>query len=245
MCRYKSSRGADTELRQKLKDLAALRKRFGYRRLTVLLNRDGEKINHKKVYRIYREENLSVRRRTRKRLPCRQRAPLVPSTAPNTRWSIDFMCDSLASGRRFRTLNIVDDFTRECLRIEVDTSIGGVRVARVLEEIAKTRGLPQEIVSDNGPEFTSRAMLAWATWRQVKLNFIDPGRPMQNAFVESFNGKFRDECLNLRWFLNITEAREEIQRWRYDYNVHRPHSSLGYATPREFARVHMKHAANF
>ena len=234
--RYASTRTDDPKLRQRLRDLAAERKRFGYRRLGVLLKRDGFKANHKKIYRIYTEEGLAVRKRSKKRLPRDRTAALPPSSAPNARWSIDFMSDSLASGRRFRTLNIVDDFTRECLNITVDTSIGGLRVTRVLEELIVQRGKPAEIVSDNGPEFTCRAMLAWAGWRGIRLHYIEPGKPMQNAFVESFNGKFRDECLNLRWFLSLKEAREETEKWRIDYNQERPHSSLGYVAPEVFAR---------
>jgi putative transposase len=149
---------------------------------------------------------------------------------------MDFVSDSLANGRRFRTLNIVDDFTRECVAIEVDTSITGLRVVRVLEHLANTRGLPQEIVIDNGPEFTSRALLAWSNNHSLNLNFIDPGKPIQNAFAESFNGKFRDECLNEQWFLNLQEAKERIEQWRQDYNSVRPHSSLSYLTPVEFAK---------
>lgn len=163
---------------------------------------------------------------------------IVPDR-PNCRWSMDFVSDSFASGRRFRTLNIVDDFTRECVAIEVDTSLTGMRVTRVLDNLASTRGLPSELVMDNGPEFTSKAMLTWASKKPIQLRFIDPGKPIQNAFIESFNGKLRDECLNEQWFLNLAEAQEELEEWRQFYNSQRPHSSLNYATPEEFANQYL------
>lgn len=193
-------------------------------------------MNHKRVYRLYCQENLKVRRRVKRKLAKDRCGPMTIPTMPNVRWSMDFVSDSLYNARRFRTLNIVDDFTRECVAIEIDTSLTGLRVVRTLETIGALRGLPDEIVTDNGPEFTSKAVLAWARKTGVKLHFIDPGRPIQNAFVESFNGKFRDECLNEQWFLTLQDARERIRNWREEYNSVRPHSSLGYATPEEFAR---------
>lgn len=234
-CRYQPRRGEEKGLRQRLRELAGERRRFGYRRLAVLLRREGWAVNWKRVYRLYRQEHLQVGNRPRKRGVSRQRLPLALPGSPNERWSMDFMTDSLAMGRRFRTLNVVDDYTRECVRIEVDTSLGGERVARVLEELCWQRGVPQVIVVDHGPEFTSQALDRWACQRGVRLHFIDPGKPEQNAYVESFNGKFRDECLNEHWFADLKEAREKIEDWRQDYNQRRPHSALGYRTPEEFA----------
>jgi putative transposase len=231
------SKDKNDQLKQRLKELAELRRRFGYRRLTVLLRKEGNVVNHKRVYRIYKQENLKLRKRTRKRIAGQRYTPMTVLTEANSRWSMDFVMDSLATGRRFRTLNIVDEFTRECLAIEVDTSITGLRVVRVLEKLAHTRGLPTEIVVDNGTEFTSRALLAWVSQQNnLRLNFIEPGKPIQNAFVESFNGKFRDECLNEQWFIDLREAKEIIERWRQYYNSVRPHSSLKYETPIEFGQ---------
>jgi putative transposase len=218
----------------RLRELAEARRRFGYRRLQVLLEREGWWVNHKRVYRLYVEEQLSLRRkRGRKRSTVRQ--PLPEAVAVNQVWSLDFMSDSLSSGRRFRTLNIVDDYTRECLAIEVDTSLGGVRVIRVLEDLKQRRGLPRQIRSDNGPEFVSRAVDQWAYEQGLHWHTIQPGRPMENGYVESFNGRFRDECLNENWFSDLADAREKIARWKQDYNERRPHSSLQYRTPMEFA----------
>ena len=225
------SRRADDPIREPLRVLAARRPRFGYRRLTILLRREGWRANHKRVYRIYRQEGLAVRCKRRKKLAAGARVVLPPPVRPNERWSMDFMGDTLASGRTFRTLNIVDDASRECLAIEVDTSLSGYRVARVLDRIAATRPLPAMIVSDNGPEFTSKILDAWAYERRVQLHFIRPGKPVENAFVESFNGKFRDECLNENWFQGLADAREKIETWRLDYNTVRPHSALGDRTP--------------
>jgi putative transposase len=234
--RYRSRRPEDGRLRKRLRELAEERRRFGYRRLQVLLVREGWQVNHKRVYRLYVEEKLSLRRkRGRKRSGVRQ--PLPEPVAANQVWSVDFMTDALSSGRRFRTLNIVDDYTRECLAIEVDTSIGGVRVVRVLEELKRRRGLPRQIRSDNGPEFVSRAVDQWAYERGLHWHTIQPGRPMENGYVESFNGRFRDECLNENWFIDLADAREKIKQWRQDYNEKRPHSSLQYRTPMEFAKL--------
>ena len=231
------SKDKNEQLKERLKELAAYRRRFGYRRLTVLLRKEGNVVNHKRVYRIYKQENLKLRKRTRKRIAGQRYTPTIHLTEANQRWSMDFVMDSLANGRRFRTLNIVDEFTRECVAIEVDTSITGLRVVRVLEQLSRTRGLPAEIVVDNGTEFTSRALLSWVgEQNNLKLNYIEPGKPIQNAFVESFNGKFRDECLNEQWFLGLREAKETIESWRQYYNSSRPHSSLKYETPIEFSK---------
>jgi len=232
-CRYRQRRVDDKGLRTRLRELAEVRRRFGYRRLQVLLAREGWQVNHKRVYRLYVEEKLSLRRkRGRKRSAVRQ--PLAEPVTANQVWSVDFMTDALSSGRRFRTLNIVDDYTRECLAIEVDTSLGGMRVVRVLEELKQRRGLPRQIRSDNGPEFLSRAVDQWAYEQGLQWHTIQPGRPMENAYVESFNGRFRDECLNENWFSDLADAREKIAAWMHVYNGSRPHSALGYRTPAEF-----------
>jgi putative transposase len=233
--RYACRRG-DDPIREPLRALAALRPRWGYRRLHILLQREGWVCNHKRVYRLYRQEQLAVRRRKRKKLAATARIVMPVPTRPNERWSMDFMCDTLANGRTFRTLNIVDDASRECLRIEVDHGLASLRVIRVLDELAITRGLPRQIVVDNGPEFTSTALDAWAYRRGVVLHFIRPGKPVDNAFIESFNGKFRDECLNENWFLDLDDARRRIETWRHDYNTVRPHSALGNRTPAEYAK---------
>jgi putative transposase len=234
-CRYRSRRREDGGLRVRLRELAEVRRRFGYRRLLVLLRREGWQVNHKRVYRLYVEEKLSLRRkRRRKRSSVRQ--PLAEPRGLNQVWSVDFMTDAFSSGRRFRTLNIVDDYTREALAIEVDTSLGGGRVVRVLEELKALRGLPRQIRSDNGPEFVSRSVDQWAYEQGLQWHTIQPGRPMENGYVESFNGRFRDECLNENWFTDLADAREKIEQWKQDYNQVRPHSALGYLTPAEFAQ---------
>ena len=234
-CRYQARRRDDRKLRQRLRELAGERRRFGYRRLTVMLRREGWGVNPKRVYRLYCEEGLSVRRRPRKRLKAQARRPLALPTQANQVWTMDFTHDPLASGRKFRTLNLMDGYTRESPRIEGDTSLPGLRVVRVLQEVARQRGYPQAIQVDNGPEFISRVVDQWAFEHRVELHFIAPGKPTQNAQIESFNGKFRDECLNENWFLTMQEAREKIEAWRTDYNQVRPHSGLGYQTPEEFA----------
>jgi putative transposase len=236
-CRYKTRRASDDELRDRLRALASARSRFGYRRLHVLVKREGLQVNHKRVYRVYRAEGLAVRRRTRKRLARTARPTLDTPTTCDERWSMDFVSDTLADGRTFRTLNVVDEFSRECLAIEVDTSLSGRRVTRVLDGISVTRGLPATIVTDNGPEFAGQVLDAWAHERGVHLHFIRPGKPVENAYVESFNGRFRDECLNEHWFTSLADARTVISAWRDDYNRVRPHSSLGDVPPEEFART--------
>jgi putative transposase len=232
--RYAGRRAEFGGLRGRLRELAQERRRFGYRRLTVLLRREGWAVNPKRVYRLYREEGLAVRRRKRKRIGAVERQALAIPTGRNERWSMDFVSDALTDGRKFRSLNIVDDFNRECLAAEVDTSITGARVVRVLERLRERRGVPDALVTDNGPEFAGRALDVWAYEHGVRRHFIEPGKPVQNAFIESFNGKMRDECLNEHWFLSLGEARQTIEAWRRDYNEVRPHSSLGNRTPQEF-----------
>ena len=236
MVRYVPIDKNDGVLRARLVELAAERRRFGFRRLAVLLRRDGMLVNIKRVLRVYREAHLQVRKRVRRRVALGRGSPAASVFSMNERWSLDFVHDCLESGRRIRTLNIVDDFTRECLAIEVDTSLSGVRVARVLDAIAARRGYPQTIVMDNGTELTGIAMACWARDRKVRLHFIDPGKPTQNAYIESFNGRFRDECLNENEFRSLAHARLIIENWRNDYNRFRPHKSLGNRTPEEFVR---------
>jgi putative transposase len=225
----------DQRVRTRLRALAVQRRRWGYRRLTVLLRREGWRMNHKRVYRLYRAEGLGLRHWRRKRIARGERRALRVPTGPNQRWSLDFVSDSLADGRRFRALTIVDDWTRECPVIEVDTSLSGQRVVRVLERLIGERGLPSMLVMDNGPEFAGTAVDQWAAARGVTLHFITPGKPVENAYIESFNGKFRDECLNEAWFRTVVEARCEIEAWRHDYNEVRPHSALSNLTPVAFA----------
>jgi len=231
---YKPVAGRDDELREKIRELAHQRRRFGCPRIHLLLRREGLVVNHKRTERIYREEGLSLRKRKRRKAAAQTRVTLPAPKRPNERWSMDFATDSIVTGRRFRALVIVDDYSRECPAIEVDTSLGGARVVHVLERLAETRGLPEVITTDNGPEFTGKALDEWAYRRGVKLNFIRPGKPIENAFAESFIGKMRDECLNENWFISLKSSRDIIESWRIDYNEGRPHSSLGGLTPREF-----------
>lgn len=232
---YRSVRPEDRELRARLKALAEERRRWGYRMLHVLLEREGHELNHKRLYRLYREEGLQVRRRRRRKRAVRPRRVMETPGAANERWSMDFVHDQLASGRRLRCFTVVDDFTREAVAIDVAHSIPGERVAAVLDRAGLVRGFPRSIVCDNGPEFTSRVLDQWAHERGIELSFIRPGKPVENAFAESFNGTFREECLNEHWFLSLREARREIETWRIDYNRVRPHSSLENLTPAEFA----------
>ena len=232
--RYRGRRGEDEQLRRRLRELAAERPRFGYRRLHALLRREGAIVNHKRVERLYREEGLAVRRRTRKRVARDGRGRAALPGRPNQQWGIDFVSDALAWGRRIRLFTVVDVFTREALAIEVDTSLPGARVVQVLERLAAERGAPSEIVLDNGPELAGRAVDQWAYERGVRLRFIEPGKPVQNAFVESFHGRLRDECLDRHWFLGLADARHTVEAWRHDYNRARPHSALGYRAPEEF-----------
>jgi len=232
--RYMSRRN-DEALRERLVEAAREKPHWGYRRLQVKLEGKGMHVNHKRVYRVYREAGLLIRRRRRKRL---MRVGVVRTavTGANQEWALDFVHDAAESGRKFRVLSVIDVYTRECLALEVDTSFASRRVTRELERIVAERGVPEAIRCDNGPEFTSRHFLAWGMERKIELVHIEPGRPVQNAHVESFHGKLRDECLNASWFGNLFEARAKIGAWKEEYNEERPHSSLGYLAPREFAR---------
>ena len=230
----------DPKILERLHQLAMHRRRFGYRRLGVLLRREGIIANHKRIYRLYAAAKLQVRKRLKRRVALGRGEPAPMVTRANERWSLDFVHDTLQNGRRIRALNIVDDFTREALAIEVDTSLCGSRVARVLHRIANERGgYPTTLVMDNGTELTSNAMLDFARHTRVELHYIEPGKPTQSAFIESFNGRFRDECLNDNVFRSLAEARRIIERWRVDYNAERPHTSLGNLTPNEFAKAHL------
>lgn len=233
--RYRSKRPDDGPLRARLRELADQRRRFGYRRLHVLLRQDGYALNRKKTQRLYREEGLTVRRRRSRRRIAVARTPIPLTSGPNSRWSVDFVHDQLANGRRFRVLNVIDDVTKECLAAIADTSLTGKRVVREMKAIIDRRGRPGAIVSDNGTEFTSTAVLAFT--RQMKLDwrYIAPGKPTQNAMAESFQGRMRDECLNEHLFFSMGHARAVIAAWRADYNTARPHSALGYRTPAAFA----------
>lgn len=226
---------SDCDLKAKLLELAREKPRFGYRRLHVLLGREEIHVNHKRVWRIYKEAGLCVKRKKRKRL-VRLGRPLEPAMFANEEWAIDFASDRLASGRAIRILSVVDAYTRQCLALETDTSFASRRVTRVLDQAMSERGWPHRIRCDNGPELTSRHFLAWAIERRIELTHIQPGRPMQNGRVESFHGKFRDECLNTSWFRNLFDARRKIATWRRDYNEQRPHSALAYLTPDVFAQ---------
>ncbi len=233
--RYASKRPADAALRERLRELANARRRFGYRRLFVLLRQEGERSGKNRIYRLYREEGLTVKKRRARRRAVGTRAPILVEAKPNARWSLDFVHDQFACGRRFRILNIVDDVTRDCLAAIPDTSISGKRVARELSTLIGRRGKPGMIVSDNGTEFTSNAILSFASDGKIEWRYIAPGKPMQNGFCGSFDGRMRDELLNETLFLSLDHAREKIGAWVSDYNHRRPHSSLGYATPAEYA----------
>lgn len=219
----------------RLRELAEVRRRFGYRRLHVLLRREGWAVNAKRVYRLYKLEGLAVRTRKRKKRASHLRVMPIAPVAPNERWSMDFVQDSLIDGRRFRVLTVVDVFTRECLAAHADSSLSGHKVAEVLDRIGLERGSPKQITVDNGTEFYSKAMDAWAYRQGVKLDFIRPGKPMENGYIESFNGRLRDELLNAELFSDLLDARQKLEAWRRDYNEHRPHSSIGNLTPIEFA----------
>ena len=233
--RYQSTRPDDNDLRERMIVLARKRRRFGYRRLHVLLRREGYEVNHKKLFRLYREEKLTVRRRGGRKRAIGTRAPMLLPLAPNERWSLDFVSDQFTDGRRFRILTVVDDCTRECLTLLADTSLSGVRVIRELDRLIAERGKPKMIVSDNGTEFTSNAILTWAEKNGVEWHYIAPGKPMQNGFIESFNGRLRDELLNETLFSSLTQAKTALASWRVDYNTSRPHSQIGWRTPAEFA----------
>ena len=233
--RHKPNTEKDKPLQEKLQKLAAEKPRYGYRRLGVLLGRNGEVVNHKRLFRVYRAAGLSVKRKKRKRL-VRVGLPAFVATEPNQQWSIDFVHDRMGNGRAMRVLTVVDTFTRECLALEVDTSLPSRRVTRALDAVIASRGRPEKIRLDNGTELTSRHFLCWGIYHRIELNHIEPGKPVQNAHIESFNGRLRDECLNTSWFRNLWDARRRIAAWRHEYNHERPHSSLDYRTPTEFAQ---------
>jgi putative transposase len=229
--RYRSQAADQTALRLRLRDLAAARVRYGYRRLHILLRREGWHVNHKRIYRLYREEGLGIRVKRRKKLASAPRVLPSPATRPHERWSLDFLTDSLADGRRFRVLTIVDNVSRVSPAIAVGVSLTGEGVVAILERLKGTIGRPERIAVDNGPEFISKALDAWAYQNGVQLEFSRPGKPTDNAFVESFNGRFRDECLNQHWFASLEEVRQTVEAWRLDYNTERPHRALGQQTP--------------
>ena len=235
MVRYRARRAPDEELRARLRELAGEQRRFGYRRLHVLLLAEGRLLNRKKTQRLYREEGLTVRKRKGRKRATGSRAPILIEALPNARWSVDFVHDQLSNGRRLRILNVIDDVTKECLAAVADTSISGRRVARELDAILAWRGKPKLIVSDHGTEFTSNAMFAWAQASRVEWHFIAPGKPMQNGICEAFNGRMRDELLNETIFYDLHHARAALARWVDTYNRQRPHSALGYMTPAAFA----------
>lgn len=233
---YHAHRPDDRVLRNRLCELAAQRRRFGAPRLHVLLRREGWMINHKRTERLYREEGLALRRKRHRKRAAGVRVTLSPPTQPNERWAMDFLHDRLANRRPFRVLTMVDEYSRESPAMVADTSLPGARVVEVLERLAESRGLPRTLRIDNGPEFAGSALDAWAYRRGIQLRFIDPGKPTQNGYVESFNGRVRDECLNEHWFTTLEEAQRLIEAWRQDYNTVRPHSSLGHLTPAEFVK---------
>ena len=226
----------DRDIRGRICELAQARPRFGFQRIHVLLKREGWVVNRKRVHRIYREEGLTVRLRRRQKRASALRLIPAPASQVNERWSMDFVADMLLDGRRFRALTVVDNWSRSSPLIEVDSTLTGTKVVVALERIAKRSGYPKMITVDNGSEFTSKALDAWAYAHDVKLDFIRPGKPVENAVIESFNGRLRDECLNANVFISLYDARQKIEAWRIDYNEHRPHSSLGYVTPQEFMK---------
>jgi putative transposase len=235
--RYRSRRPDDAPIRARLRELAAIRRRFGYRRLQILLRREGTHMNHKKLRRLYAEECLQVRRRGGRKRALGTRAPMTIPQGPNRRWSLDFLSDALTNGRRFRILAVVDDFTRECLCLVADTSLSGRRVARELDAVIAERGRPLLCVSDNGTELTSMAILRWCQETGIEWHYIAPGKPTQNAFIESFNGRLRDELLNETLFVSLAHARAALAAWRLDFNTVRPHSAIGNVPPADFAQA--------
>jgi len=234
-CRYRS-KPKDKTIEKRLIELANIRKSYGYRRLHILLKREGYVVNHKRVYALYGKNNLARRKKKKKRYAIRIRKPLKGATMPNERWAMDFMSDSCCNGRKIRTLNIIDLYARECIKIEVGGSLPSKKVVDSLDELAYERGLPKAITVDNGTEYTSKVLQEWSRVNGVHLDYTTPGRPMENGYVESFNGKFREECLDQNWFQNISEASIIIEEWRKDYNNNRPHSALGYLTPNEYLK---------
>jgi putative transposase len=238
--RYQSRRDPQTELRVRLRDLASTRIRYGYGRLTVMLRREGWHVNTKRVYRLYREEGLELRMKKRAKRAAQTRIRLAEASYPNQRWSMDFVSDRLVDGRWFRILTVVDQYTRECLCAHAERSQSGEKVAEQLECVIALRGAPESITSDHGSEFAGRAMDYWAHQTGVKLDFIRPGKPVENGYIESFNGRLRDECLNVEVFLDLADAQLKIERWKSDYNQQRPHSALADRTPQEFALAVMQ-----
>jgi len=237
-CRYLARADEQAVLRIRLRDLAYARASYGYRRWHVLLQREGWSVNHKRVYRLYKLEGLMMRpKKPRKHVTARRRMDRVEAVGPNEGWSMDFMSDELCSGERIRLLTLVDNFTRESLAIEVHRQLGGHRVVEVLDGIGRQRSLPQTIRLDNGPEFISKVLDQWAHLNGVELDFSRPGKPSDNAFIEAFNGRLREECLNENWFLSLEDAREKVEVWRQEYNRRRPHGSLGNLSPEEFSRT--------
>ena len=236
--RYKSQADDQAALRMRIREIAFVRIRYGYKRIHVLLCREGWRVNHKRVYRLYCLEGLNLRRkRPRRSKSAAHREKGMPATGPNECWSMDFMSDALFDGRRLKILTVVDNYTRESLAIEMGRGIKGQEVVQVLDRLAAKRPLPKTIYCDNGPEFTSKALDMWAYRNGVTIDFSRPGKPIDNGYIESFNGRFREECLNTNWFLSLEDAREKIEAWREDYNESRPHMSLGYLTPLEFASI--------
>jgi putative transposase len=240
---YRSQAKDQTPLRHRIRELAAARPRFGYRRIHVLLRREGWSVNHKRVYRLYTAEELAVRTKRRKKRASHARLLLPGASRPNERWSMDFVADRLDDGRPFRVLTVVDQFSRECVRLEVASGLTGKSVAAALELVVHERGAPTAITVDNGSEFYSQAMDSWAYRHSVQLDFIRPGKPVENAYIESFNGRLRDECLNTNLFLTLADAKEKLERWRHDYNHRRPHSAIGNLTPIEYAARHRNQPA--
>jgi putative transposase len=234
VCRQKD----EEEIRNRIRKIANRHKRYGSPMIHARLRREGFMINHKKTERIYREEGLTLRRKIRKKLPADRRGKMPYATRPGEIWSMDFVSDSLTYGRKFRALTIVDDFTKVCPGIFASTSIPGSRVAAYMDMLAKAHGYPEWIRTDNGPEIIGRDFVSWAQKRGIQLSYSRPGKPTDNAYIESFNGKFRDDCLNQHWLSNLKEAQQIIENWRREYNEIRPHSTLGYCTPNEFARKH-------
>jgi putative transposase len=232
--RYSAVERDDALLREKIKELANKHKRYGSPRIQVLLRKEGFIVNHKKTERIYKEENLSLRTKKKKKLPLKERTNMLSATRSNEIWSMDFMSDSLSRGSRYRILTVIDNYSRFSPGTEVSFSIPSQRVISCLENMASLNGYPERIRLDNGPEFTSKVFTSWALTRGIHLDYIRPGKPTDNCYIESFNGKFRDECLNEKWFSTIKEARETIRSWLTDYNYKRPHSSLGNCSPYEF-----------
>ena len=235
---------ATLELSSKIIEIAQVRRRFGYRRIHDMLEPQFPGVNHKRVYRLYTEANLTVRKRKKAKRPLSERVPLQMAQSVNEVWSMDFVTDSLSSGRRIKCLTVADDFSHECVDITVDYGISGQYVTRLLDRAAMFRGYPLAVRTDNGPEFTSRAFMAWASSHGIRHILIEPGRPMQNGYIESFNGKFRDECLNEQWFETLHQARLVIGSWRQDYNEVRPHGTIGRIPPARFAELHRQRAGD-